>query len=187
MPRTFCHYRVIHLLLIVGFVILTGCAGVLPVPGGDKTINKTFYKTDEDLLLALGKVDIGISEEEVFTTLDRKKEDFIKLDRYNILEVLYGGSDTELQQRVAGQNHQNHLLQSLYGYRFSFKSVETGHGLSSPIRLRTDEEGYDYTVSLIFRNGYLFEKPILSGGKVKSSYSSTIFDYLNPGIVLDRY
>jgi hypothetical protein len=192
MIKYFNYPKIIFLFAFLGILFLTGCSGYLPVPGGNETTNQEFYETDDDLFLALNKLQPGMSEAQVFTVLDRKKEDFIKLDRYEILDVLYGGSDTELQQGVSEQNQQNHLLQSLYGYRFSFKKIETEHGLSSPIRMKTDEDGYNYTVSLIFRNGYyeegfLFEKPVIAGGKVHNSYSSTIFDYLNPGIVLDRY
>lgn len=156
------------------------------MPGGDETTNRTFYKTDEELLDAIDRLQPGMSEDRVFSALARRREDFTKLDRSEILKVLYGGSDAELESRFEEQESTNHLLQSLYGYRFTFKIVKREHGFTSPIRIRTDESGYNYTVNLIFRDGVLFEKPAISGGVVNNTRSGTLFDYLNPGLILNR-
>ena len=36
--------------------------------------------------------------------------------------------------------------------------VEREHGFSSLVRLNTKEEGFNYSISLIFNDGYLIEK-----------------------------
>lgn len=176
--------RVSSTLLIAGFIFLPSCAGFLPVPGGDETINKTFYETDHDFLAAVQNLEPGMSEEQVSSILGREEDDFVKLNRSEIFDALYGGSDVELLNKFDGWDSANHFLQSFYGYRFSFKVVEQEHGFSSPIRIRTNESGYSYTASFIFQNGALYEKPILSGGVVNNTRSSTIFDYLSPRILL---
>lgn len=177
--------RALSVFVLFGFLsVLPGCAGILPVPGGDETTNKDFYKTDQELLDAISKLRPGMAEDEVFSVLEREESDFVKLDRSDIVKALFGGSDVELEQGLERQGPDNHLLQSLYGYRFSFKVVEREHGFSSPIRIRTHESGYSYTVYLIFKDGALYEKPIISGGVVNNTSSGTLFDYLTPSTVI---
>lgn len=166
------------ILLGLSVSLLSGCAGVASLPGSGETTNAEFYKTNDDFLAILDKLTPGMSQSEVFSILQRKREDFIALDRSQLLAVIYGSSETKIQN--------NNLLQSLYGYNLAYKTIESSHGFSSPIRIRTDKSGYSYKVSLIFHQGFLFEKPIISGGLVNKSSSSTIFDYITPSKVLDH-
>jgi hypothetical protein len=165
-------------------IIFQGCASYLPVPGGDKTTNQDFYQTEEHFLKALDRLSRGMPERKVLNVLERKKGDFLKLDRSEIVEVLYGGSDVEMQHGIETKQPSNHLLQSLYGYKFTFKVIEHTHGFSSPIRIRTNETGYSYIVYLIFRDNKLFERPVVSGGNVNNTSSGTLFDYLTPSTVM---
>jgi hypothetical protein len=89
-----------------------------------------------------------------------------------------------MQHGIETQQPSNHLLQSLYGYKFTFKVIEHTHGFSSPIRIRTNETGYSYIVYLIFRDNKLFERPVVSGGNVNNTSSGTLFDYLTPSTVM---
>ncbi len=164
----------------------TGCAGIMPVPGGNETVNESFYETKEDLLTRLETITSGMTEKEVFAALDRHEADFQRLTRQEVVTALLGTSNVEFKDGTEEQNYNQHLLQSLYGFRLSYQIVKRKLGFSSPIRIRTDEKGFDYIVTLIFRDGVLFEKPILSGGVVNASTSKTFFDYLNPGTVMDR-
>ena len=163
-----------------------GCAGVMPVPGGNETVNESFYETKEDLLSRLETITPGMSEKEVFKALDRHENDFQRLTRQEVVTALLGTSNVEFKDGAEEQNYNQHLLQTLYGFRLSYQIVKRKLGFSSPIRIRTDEKGFDYIVTLIFKDGVLFEKPILSGGVVNASSSKTFFDYLNPGTVMDR-
>ena len=52
--------------------------------------------------------------------------------------------------------------------------------------MKTHESGYNYVLTLVFQNGRLFDKPILSGGVVDGYSSKTVFDYLNPGNIFSR-
>lgn len=172
------------LWLCVAAFWLTGCAQYLPVPGGDETTNRSFYETDHDFLKTLESLNPGMAETDVFVQLHRQRDDFIKLERSEIVQVLYGGSGMELKPHSLSPEPARHLLHSLYGYKFDFKVVERSHGFSSPIRIRTNEAGYNYTVYLIFQNGRLFEAPVLSGGHVNKTSSGTIFDYLTPSTLM---
>lgn len=163
-----------------------GCAGILPVPGGNEAINESFYGTKEDLLSRLEGITPGMTEKEVFKALGRKEGDFQRLTRQEVVTALLGTSNVEFRDGTEEPSYSQNLLQSLYGFRLSYQIVKRKHGFSSPIRIRTDEKGFDYIVTLIFRDNLLFEKPILSGGVVNASSSKTFFDYLNPGTVMNH-
>lgn len=163
-------------------IMLVGCAGYAPVPGGTDTINSAFYKTRNDFLSRLSEVMLGMSQEDVLAKLGRKEGELIRLKRDEILTSLFGTDNITLKD----ENIRRELLQTLYGYKLPYKVVERKHGFTSPIRVRTDEKGFDYTVMLIFRDGSLFASPILTGGTVNASSSKTFFDFLSPGIVVNR-
>ncbi len=168
-------------ILIVTLFISTGCAGVVALPGSDETVNKSTYKTPDDLMDRLHGLRPGMRQADVFAALGRAEKDMDRLERHEILTSLYGSSSVEFRDGKIGQDEQSRFLQSLYGYRFNYKKVEKEHGFASLIRIRTDEDGYDYNVTLVFQNGVLFEVPIVTGGAVHKTSSKTIFDYLNPG------
>ena len=167
-------------------LFLTGCAGHIPVPGSSEAVNPAFYSTEQDLLERLGQLKPGMTESEVFAKLGHSGEDLMRLERSQVVTALYGSSAVEFHDGSDQPEEDSRFLQSLYGYRLEYKIIKREHGFSSPIRIRTDEKGFDYAVTLIFREGALYEKPILTGGVVNRSSSKTFFDYLNPGTIIDR-
>lgn len=177
---------IIFIMLAAVLTGITGCAGILPVPGGNETVNESFYETKEDLLARLETITIGMTEKQVFSALGRKEADFQRLTRQDVVTALLGTSNVEFKDGEDTQKYNHELLQSLYGFRLSYEIVKRKHGFSSPIRIRTDEKGFYYIATLIFRDGVLFEKPILSGGVVNASSSKTFFDYLNPGTLINH-
>lgn len=179
MIRCVCRWFVLTFLFI-----LPGCAGFLPVPGGGETANRSFYATPDDLLARVGNVRPGMSEAGVFAVLGYGKADMVRLERSQIVMALYGSTTVEFRDGTPEHEGGSRFLQSLYGYRLYYKVVDREHGFSSPIRVRTDETGFDYAVTFIFREGILYEQPIVTGGVVNRSSSRTFFDYLNPGIVV---
>lgn len=126
----------------------------------------------------------GMTETQVLSILNRSEKDLKRLQRNEILTALYGSSAVEFRDGKIGQDAQSQFLQSLYGYSLQFKNVEKDIGFTSPFRIRTDETGYDYTVTLIYQGGLLFETPIVTGGVINQSSSKTLFDYLTPAAVL---
>jgi len=172
--------------LFVPFVcllLLAGCAGRAPVPGGNDSTNEGFYKDPDDFKVRLSRLQIGMAEEEVFAQLGRYRTDFITLSRQEIVTALFGGGSLQVPGDPAAQNALLYNLQSLYGYKLEYKNVKRKLGFSSPIRVRTDESGFDYTAILIFQQGRLFEKPVISGGTVNDKSSKTVFDWLNPSML----
>ena len=181
-------FRTLSLFAFWGLIgiWLSACASVLPVPGGDSTTNKDFYENESDLTDALERIQIGMSKERVFSHLLRTEDDFQKMDRSEIIKVIYGGNNVTYGYGQNSYGITEEFLSSLSGYKFKFTVVKTNHGFSSPIRIRTTEYGYDYEVSLIFQHDVLIEEPIMSGGDVNNTNSGTIFDFISPGFVLDR-
>ncbi len=158
----------------------------MPVPGGSDSINGSAFSSAGDFRARVDQLQPGMGESQVFANLGRNREDMTRLGRDEIVRVLYGGSAMQLLDNASEREDTRAFLGSLYGYRMSFRNTKKEHGFSSPIRVKTQESGYDYTVNLIFQNGILFEKPILAGGMVNDSSSRTLFDYLNPGIIVDQ-
>jgi hypothetical protein len=159
---------------------LAGCAGHAPVPGGDDRVNSDFYDSPDDFLRRVRSLHPGMTHAQVFATLGHNPAEMNKLSRAEITGALYGSSSAQFDGTLAEQEQARRFLQSLYGYRLVYADVEREHGFSSPIRIRTEEGGFKYTVLLIFQNGILFDQPILSGGVVNDSSSRTLFDVLNP-------
>ena len=170
-------------LSAVFLFVLGSCAGFFPVPGGTDTSNAEFYGTREDFLAHLSTISPGMTEQEALDKLGRKKDDLVQLSRNEIVMALLGTNNVEFKDN---QDSDRTFSRSLYGYRMNFKFTERKHGFSSPIRIKTDERGFDYAVTLIFREGRLFEKPILTGGVVNNSSSKTFFDFITPGTAIER-
>lgn len=170
------------LLSLFCLLLLTACAQFAPVPGGDNRVNTDHFAGPEDLITKLNQLEKGMTDMHVFELIGISVNDVTRMQRSEVVEALYSTSSfagTEDPDRTQW------FLHSLYGYSFKYTNLEKEHGFSTPIRLRTMEEGNDYRVVLVFQGGRLFEKPILTGGPVKRSSSQTFFDILSPSVALD--
>lgn len=163
---------------------MTACVGALP--GGNENINSKFYDSETVLQTWVDDLQPGMTKAEVFARLGRNEGDFIKLNRGEVVGVLFGSQDNGVPYQLQTQEDIHSFLNSLEGYRLNFKSIKKRHGFSSPIRIQTDSKGFDYILNLVFRNGFLYEKPMLLGGFITGSNSKTLFDYLNPGTILNQ-
>ena len=172
------------LIYILATAALAGCAGVAPVPGGSDTINESFYKDKEDMLARLEGLKPGMPQGLVMQRLGRNEGELQKLRRDEITSALLGSNNIQYERGL--ENLRSTAIHSLYGYKLVYKNVERDHGFSSPIRVRSSETGFSYTVTMVFHKGRLFEYPMVSGGIVNASNSRTVFDYLNPGMIVSR-
>ena len=172
--------NIVYILFIVAFTF--SCAQFARVPGGTNTINESFFKTKEEFLQLVDNIEVGSSEQEVLEKLRRKKEDLIILTREEIVASLLGTNNIEVQNSLYDRD----ILYTLYGYKLNYKVVKRKHGFSSPIRIRTDEEGFNYRIILVFQKNKLIEKPMVTGGDVQSSTSKTFFDFLSPGSAINK-
>ena len=161
---------------------LSGCVGALP--GGSESINKSYYDTHADLEAWVDSLQAGMSKEETFARLGRVEKNFKRLTRSQIVGTLFGGEDAGIPVHFHTDESILAFLESLEGYRIEHKNVKRRHGLASIIRLQTDSKGYDYTLSLIFKEGKLYQKPYLTGGQINNTSTKTIFDYLDPGMAI---
>ena len=173
----------LFLCLFASFV--TACADHMPLPGGSDTINKSYYTTKEDFVTKLESLEVGMTENHVFRILEHNKDDLAYLKRQDIIDALYGRTPVVPTEDFSETTNNAEFIKSLYGYRLFFKITEREHGFTSPIRIRTDETGFDYEVVLIFRENALYVRPLLSGGIVNKSKSATLFDLLTPSTILD--
>lgn len=171
-------------LLALTSFCLSGCAGQLP--GGSDTVNKNYYTSADTLKLWTASLEPGMTKAEVFSRLGRVEADFRRLTREEIVSALFGGNSAGVPAGFMPPEQIRAFLSSLDGYELVYKNVKRRHGFTSLIRLRTDARGYSYTLRLIFKDGLLLEKPVLTGGKVDSYSTDTLFDYLSPGTVLDK-
>jgi hypothetical protein len=170
------------LVLLMTALLLSGCAGALP--GGTDAVNKSYYDSNTDLENWVNSLETGMPREEVFARLGRTQKDFRRLARSEIVGVLFGGEDAGIPVHFYTDENILAFLDSLDGYRIEYKTVKRKHGFASPIRMQTDAKGFDYSLSLIFKEGKLYQKPHLTGGQVNNSSTKTLFDYLNPGMML---
>lgn len=170
-------------LLAVVACGMSSCAGAFP--GGSDSTNKGYYNNPAELKEWASSLEAGMGRDEVFARLGRVKTDLKILSREETMTVLFGGRNGGVPITFNPGTDIKTYLESVEGYRLEFKDVKRRHGFTSPIRIRTDESGYDYTLNLIFREGRLIEKPVLQGGIVNKQDSSTLFDYLNPGTILN--
>lgn len=161
---------------------LSGCVGALP--GGTDSINKSYYDSNADLEAWVSSLEPGMSKPEVFARLGRVEKNFKRLTRSQIVGTLFGGEDAGIPVHFHTDESILAFLESLEGYRIEHKNVKRRHGLASPIRLQTDSKGYDYVLSLIFKDGKLYQKPYLTGGQINVTSTKTIFDYLDPGMAV---
>jgi len=179
-----CRYLKICLGLFTVTFGLSACADHMPVPGGTDDVNKSCFKSIADMQARILSIRIGEPEGEVLASLCAKRESLTRLDRREIRTALLGGPDVLFAS--ANGETDSQIIQSLYGYSLNYKGVKSVHGFTSPIRIRTDQTGFNYTVTLVFRDGKLYARPILTGGIVNDISSGTIFDFITPGTVLSH-
>lgn len=170
--------------LAMVILCVQGCAEKAPVPGGTTAVNQPYFNSGHDLKTRVDKLTPGMSEEEALKVLGIKKAQMTLLDRIGIRKALFGGENAPLPGTPEEQMEIYTIIQESIGYKLDYKDTYRKHGLSSPIRLQTDEKGVSYSVTMVFHDGALLEKPVLSGGPINDTDSTTIFDFLNPGTAI---
>ncbi len=171
-------------VMAMAILCMQGCAGSAPVPGGTTAVNQPYFNSGNDLKIRVDKLTPGMSEDEALKVLGIKKAQMTLLDRIGIRKALFGGENSPLPGTPEEQMEIYTIIQESIGYKLDYKDTYRKHGLSSPIRLQTDEKGVSYSVTMVFHDGTLLEKPVLSGGPINDTDSTTIFDFLNPGTAI---
>lgn len=165
-------------------LVTSGCAGTLP--GGTETVNEQFLDDGQKLKQWVDSLEPGMTKGETFARLGRLETDFLRLNRSEVIGVIFGGEDAGIPLHFRTDEDIMAFLESVEGFRLNYRRVKRKHGIASLIRLQTDEKGFDYSLSLVFKDNRLYQKPFLAGGIVNDTKTQTIFDYLNPGSLFDR-
>lgn len=168
-------------LLMAMALILPACVYVASVPGGGDTANEKVFKSADDLKARVTMLAAGMTEEDVFIALGAPRDAFTVIDPEDLWRIGLGRNVPPAVNAPGGRS-----AAMLTGYRLRYKAVTRQHGLASPIRIQTAENGFNYELTLIFSDGKLLEKPVLSGGMVSETRSRTLFDYVTPATALDR-
>lgn len=163
-----------------------GCAGRYGVPGGDDTVNIKYFASPDDMKARVEGLEPGMTEQQVFMQLGKGPEMLHRLSRPELVTALYGSNALQISADPYQQAALEAYLNRLNGYTLTYKDTSRSHGFVNPLRVRTDERGYEFDVPIIFLDGRLKEKPVLSGGPVHEAHSQTIFDILTPAKVIDR-
>jgi hypothetical protein len=171
-------------LCLVLTLALASCAGVAPLPGGGDSVNAKYYQSPDDFKARVAQLQAGMNEQLVLDILGRQANEMTRLSRQEVVVTLLGPNTMQVLDDSREREETRRFLQSLYGYKLEYKDVDKHLGFASPIRMRTEETGFGYEVSLIFQNGVLVEKPEMTGGIVNESSSKTLFEYLNPGTMI---
>lgn len=179
-----CHNLKIFIGLFVLTAGLSACADHMPVPGGTDEVNKHCFGSISEMQTRILSMHVGEPEGQVLNDLCTKRESMTRLEKREIRTALLGGPDVLFSP--ANGETDSQIIRSLYGYSINYKQVKSVHGFTSPIRIRTDQTGFNYTITLVFRDGRLFAQPILTGGPVKDVSSGTLFDFITPGTVLSH-
>ena len=175
--------QIYTVFLFIAFA-LGGCAGIAPVPGGTDSINDKYYMSEGDFKSRVGQLQTGMQEDHVLYLLGRSLNDLHQLSRDEILTALYGRNTTQ-NLGIGAERAQNvAFINSLYGYQLQYRDISKAHGFVNPFRIRTEKDGFDYAVNLVFRDGLLLVRPDLSGGVVHNTTSATLFDHMSPSMIL---
>tara|TARA_Y100001001_G_C7939673_1_gene285099 strand:+ start:485 stop:1033 length:549 start_codon:yes stop_codon:yes gene_type:complete len=168
--------KYIWFLSLIGLALtfgLTGCSTVASVPGETNSVNHGYFDSKDDFLTRVTELRKGMRKDEVFKILGKDMVDFNFLTKSEILMALYGTNQIEPS---AGMKS----AQGLKGYSLIFGEVQARHGFSSPVSMKTKQQGFRYTVTLIFEGDTLYEDALIAGGDVYDTNSKTLFDLITP-------
>lgn len=155
----------------------TGCASSHGFRSGGESTNSALFAGVSDLETRVSALQPGMSREEVFEKLGVTRAQMQKLSRQQVTETLYAGAEPELSGGLEELEEARQFFNSLEGYRLNYRDVdeETGFSLT---RVHKQSTGHDMSVTLIFRDGALYDTPEISGGPVNKKSSTTYLKVL---------
>lgn len=171
------------LLLVCAALIFTlsGCAGSAAVPGGDNETNRALLQSRDAFLGKMSMIRGGMHASQVAQILGESQKKLILLNRAQVVDELFGGNHIGLAQSFSSRGEYMNYVQSLAGYKLYYVDHDKEHGFVNPIRFKTQKRGFEYEVTFIFEHDYLLEDPIIAGGRIDRSKSTTLFDVIDPG------
>lgn len=144
-----------------------GCA----VINSHEQTNGAAFTGQEEVRDRLSKVEVGMDKEKVFEILGVEPAGLTSLDRKGIKVALYGSEN----QDIDGTEEQvRSFLSDMEGYKFHYRDVDKKRSLSLSFRVNTKSSGVDMSISMVFKDGKLFDKPNVHGGPVNKKESDPI-------------
>jgi len=185
--KNFLKKAFVSVALVSTLAISSGCAYMGGMELSSKKTNIDLFETPHKFKVLISKLKPGMSLDDVYTRLARVndtmdsvqkakaiqkvKKSWKVMDRNDIRNALYG-NNTQLQGSLESLEKAREHLSSLEGLSIRFRDT-TDTGGFALTEFRSTEEGFDYAAYLIFKNGQLLEKPIISGGYNKETDSVT--------------
>ena len=146
--------------LALALPVLSGCA----MMSSHEQANTNFFDSVNALEQRVDTLHIGMTKDQVFAALGMNEHDMSTLDRQGIKIALYGSADQVIQGSEAEVRA---FFGDMEGYNFTYADIHKDRSFSG-LKIKTVGTGYDVDVTLIFKNGELYENPIISGGRVNA-------------------
>lgn len=164
-----------NFIALVTLIAVSACSSVKSPEMTQKegSLHHDKFDTKEALLDRVKSIKKSMKKDEVYELLDITEGDFRMLSRNEILLAMYGTDEVEFTKGLD-------FIRQLDGFSLDFRSIEKKTGLSSPVSMRTKQEGYEYTLVLVFKGDTLYERPIIYGGDVYDSKTNSLLKFLSP-------
>lgn len=144
--------------LALAIPVLSGCT----MMSSHEQANTNFFGSVDVLEQRVDTLQIGMTKDQVFNALGMSEHDMSTLDRQGIKIALYGSADQIIQGSEAEVRA---FFGDMEGYSFTYADIHKDRSFSG-LKIKTVGTGYDIDVTLIFKDGELYENPIISGGRV---------------------
>lgn len=131
-----------------------------------ETTNSGAFNGSGDLEARLDTIEVGMSKDDVFNALGLPEQNMQRLNRSEIKAALYGSPDQELE---GTEEQVRQFFSDIDGYSFRYRDIDKDRSLTASFKVKTESEGTDIRVSLIFKQDKLYDKPDLSGGMVNDT------------------
>lgn len=165
-------------------VAMTGCSTMsghagMSSPLSAEELQNTQICTDFDTAQAkVASIPVGTPKAEVYAAFGIKGDDALKrLSKEDINRTVYGQSTLNItfDQRVAAQN----FLNSLEGRSLTCQNVHSKRSFGLTHSL-VERNGYQYTLTFIFKDAKLYDPVSISGEPVKQKQNRGYLSEFNP-------
>lgn len=161
----------------VAVTMTSGCASGHGFRSGSDSTNSSLFAGVSDLETRVAALEPGMTRDAVFDRLGVDRAQMRKLSRQEVTETLYAAAEPELSGGLEEMEAARQFFNSLEGYRLNYRDVDETTGFSLT-RVHKTSTGHDMSVTLIFKDGKLYDTPEISGGPVNDTQSTTYLKVL---------
>jgi hypothetical protein len=154
---------VISAFILSSALLTTGACTVID---SRETTNSGAFNGSGDLETRLNTIQVGMSKDEVFSAIGLPEQRMQRLNRAEIKVALYGSPDQELE---GTEEQVRQFFSDIEGYSFRYRDIDKDRSLTASFKVKTESEGTDMRVSLVFKSGKLYDRPDITGGVVNDT------------------